>query len=58
MNGTRFIRPFALALLLAAFSALLLSGCGTTEPSNASARPWNAPKGWENGLPTDINRGR
>jgi len=30
---------------------LLATGCGTTEPDNASTRPWNAPKGWEGGVP-------
>lgn len=28
------------------------TGCKTTaEPGNESARPWNAPKGWEGGIP-------
>jgi len=39
---------------LAAFAIFLMisaSGCKTTEPDNASARPWNSPKGWEGGLP-------
>ena len=26
-------------------------GCASTDPDNASARPWNQPKGWEGGLP-------
>jgi len=30
------------------FSALMLSGCATTESDNASVRPWNSPQGWEN----------
>jgi hypothetical protein len=40
-------------LLLLAFGMLLavVSGCTTDEPDNASVRPWNAPEGWENGLP-------
>jgi hypothetical protein len=43
--------------LLVAFGALLLgaSGCTTNEPGNESVRPWNAPQGWENGLPVDMN---
>jgi hypothetical protein len=46
-------------LLLALLVTVLAgSACSTTESENASSRPWNAPKGWENGLPTDINRGR
>jgi hypothetical protein len=39
-------------LLLLALTALagLISGCATSEPDNASVRPWNSPAGWENGL--------
>jgi len=46
----------ARALLLAAVSVLLLgaSGCATTEPGNASSRPWNSPKSWETGLPGGL----
>jgi len=47
-----------LLLLLAAF-AWMLSGCATTdEGDNASERPWNSPKGWENGLPSNMMEGR
>jgi hypothetical protein len=28
-----------------------VSGCETNDPENASVRPWNAPRGWENGMP-------
>jgi hypothetical protein len=43
--------------------ALLLvvgaNGCATSdESSNASVRPWNAPQGWENGLPSTMTEGR
>ena len=39
-------------LAMAALTLVLLAtGCGTTEPDNASTRPWNAPKGWEGGVP-------
>ncbi len=34
------------------------SGCKTTESENLSARPWNAPTTWQNGLPSNINEGR
>lgn len=37
------------ALLLLSAVSLLLTGCATTEPENASARPWNSPQGWEYG---------
>ena len=33
-------------------------GCATTESENLSARPWNAPRGWENGLPSSFYEGR
>jgi len=45
------------ALLLAGF-VTLTTGCNTTEPENRSARPWNAPKGWEGGLPVGLTEGR
>lgn len=31
-----------------------LTGCGSTEPDNLSERPWNAPNGYENGLPAGM----
>jgi hypothetical protein len=36
----------------------LVSGCASTESDNASARPWNSPKGWETGLPSGMTEGR
>ena len=46
-------------LLLAAAGSLALNGCATSPDSdNASARPWNAPMGWENGLPSSMTQGR
>jgi hypothetical protein len=36
---------FALAAMTVVFS-----GCASTEPDNASVRPWNTPTGWGNGL--------
>jgi len=44
--------------LLLLLIALGLSACATTEDDNASVRPWNAPKGWENGLPSNMTEGR
>ena len=52
-----FPRWFGL-LLLSVTAALLVGGCGSTEPDNASARPWNAPKTWETGLPSSAFEGR
>jgi len=28
-----------------------VNGCETSEPSNASVRPWNAPQSWEGNSP-------
>jgi hypothetical protein len=48
----------AKCFLLLALVAILLgvSGCESDEPENASVRPWNAPQGWENGLPVDMGQ--
>jgi hypothetical protein len=45
-------------LLLLIVAGVLLAGCATTEPDNASARPWNQPRGWETGLPPGMYEGR
>lgn len=63
MRETRFLRHIRLLeiemkflgvnlLLLLALLAMAVSfcGCASTDPDNASVRPWNAPQGWENGL--------
>jgi hypothetical protein len=44
-------------LLLLALTGLMLSGCASTD-ENLSERPWNSPKTWETGLPSNINEGR
>lgn len=51
-------RSSLLALLLLAAATLLLNGCATHDPENASARPWNSPKGWESGIPSNMFEGR
>jgi hypothetical protein len=39
-------------LLLLALGAVGWGGCATSpEEENLSSRPWNAPQGWENGMP-------
>lgn len=51
------MRRLVSSLLLLALFALLLSGasgCATNEPDNASVRPWDAPVGWENGIPSGM----
>jgi predicted component of type VI protein secretion system len=46
------VRAGQLLLLLALAVVLLgITGCQTNQPSNDSARPWNAPQGWESGMP-------
>ena len=50
---TRLVSSF---LLLMLFAVMLLGavGCASTEPQNASVRPWDAPQGWENGIPSGM----
>jgi hypothetical protein len=39
-------------LLLLVLGAIGWGGCATSpEAENLSERPWNAPQGWESGLP-------
>jgi ABC-type uncharacterized transport system auxiliary subunit len=43
-------RPANLLLLLALLAlAGIFCGCASTEPDNASVRPWNSPEGWQGG---------
>lgn len=49
----------ALSLLVLLLATIGLTSCATTEEDeNASVRPWNAPKGWETGLPSSMTEGR
>jgi hypothetical protein len=54
----RFLKLNWVVILLLALAGLGLSGCATSEPDNMSARPWNSPMGWENGLPAGMLEGR
>jgi len=45
-----------LLLLLGLSASLGLTGCATSD--ELSSRPWNAPKNWENGLPSQMMEGR
>jgi hypothetical protein len=45
-------------LFLAAALMIVAAGCKTTEPENVAERPWNSQRGWEHGLPSNINQGR
>jgi hypothetical protein len=47
-----------LLFLLLVAAASSMSGCATTESENLSARPWDSPKSWENGLPAGMTEGR
>jgi len=33
--------------LLVVLIAVGVSGCASTEPENASSKPWNSPEGWQ-----------
>jgi hypothetical protein len=51
------IHPFVLLMVLLAALAVG-AGCASTEPDNASARPWNTPQTWETGMPPGMYQGR
>jgi hypothetical protein len=56
---SRLFKSSFLLLLLLLLAAVGLSACSTTQDSeNASVRPWNAPRGWEYGLPSTMTEGR
>ena len=40
-----------MVLFLLTLAGWALTGCATDDPDNVSARPWNAPQDWENGMP-------
>jgi hypothetical protein len=51
------IRCALLALLAAVWG--LGSGCASgRDDENLSEKPWNSPKNWENGLPSQMMEGR
>ena len=47
----------AVLFLWLLLTVLVLSGCASTESENMSSRPWNAPTGYESGLPIGIMQG-
>jgi hypothetical protein len=49
------LRHWLPLILLAAAAAVGVVGCASTdETDNVSSRPWNAPKGWETGMPSGM----
>jgi hypothetical protein len=48
-SANHFVRAALLLVLLA--SALIMTGCASSESANVSERPWNSPQGWESGMP-------
>jgi hypothetical protein len=48
MDTRRFIRKYRLLVVFALLvTGWVCAGCGT-EPDNESAKPWDAPSGWQN----------
>ncbi len=45
-------------MLMLAITLVVLAGCSTTDPENTSERPWNAPQGFETGIPSGLYEGR
>ena len=45
-RAVKYLLLFVLGTILTG-----ISGCATSEPDNASVRPWNTPQNWENGMP-------
>jgi outer membrane biogenesis lipoprotein LolB len=48
----KFLPRIVLGVAFALLASLLLTGCQSPETAeNEASRPWNAPRGWESGLP-------
>jgi hypothetical protein len=52
----KFLNLRNLLLLIGLSMSFGLTGCATND--ELSPRPWNAPKNWENGLPSQMMEGR
>ena len=55
---TLLSHPRSIIGLLLLAAVIGLTACASTDPENASVRPWNSPIGWENGLPSNMTEGR
>ncbi|MFM7215430.1 MAG: hypothetical protein ACKO3H_11200 [Verrucomicrobiota bacterium] len=44
--------------LLAALTLVVIFSSGCKTDDSLTERPWNAPKSWETGLPSQMNEGR
>jgi hypothetical protein len=49
-----FSCPRVVFVVLLALAAWGVVGCATTDSPNVSERPWDAPQGWENGMPSSM----
>jgi len=60
MKHPTILKTFrVLAAALVAAGCLFSVGCASSsDPENAGTRPWNSPRGWENGLPVSLTEGR
>jgi hypothetical protein len=60
MKPPAFLKtPWLLLALVVMTLALGATGCATTESDNTTERPWNTPRGWDTGIPSDMyNRPR
>ena len=59
LRGKKQVRA-AIGVLLLTAVCFLVGGCATIddEASASANKPWNAPKGWESGLPVGLSEGR
>jgi len=46
----KFFTAHLILLAALVFLVVFSSGCASTEPDNASVRPWNSPEGWQSGM--------